>query len=83
VAIDGTLVGTGVAGDFPDGTLGSVRFLLELLARQGIAVPPGTLVSTGAITGVHAIGVGQSAAVHFGDDHSLSCQITRAKPEIA
>lgn len=83
VAIDDALVGTGFASDFPDGTLGSVRFLLELLARRGIAVPPGTLVSTGAITGVHAIGVAQSAAAHFGDDHSLSCRITRAKPEIA
>jgi 2-keto-4-pentenoate hydratase len=83
VAIDGGLVGTGIAGDFPDGTLGSVRFLLELLARHAIAVPPGTLVSTGAITGVHGIALDQSAAVHFGDHFSLNCRITRAKPETA
>ena len=80
VAIDGAVVGSGVAGDFPDGTLGSVRFLLELLARRRISVPPGTLVSTGAITGVHAIAAGQDAAVHFGDRHSLSCRMTRAVP---
>ena len=78
VLIDGAVVGTGVAADFPDGTLGSVRFLLELMALRRISVPPGTLVSTGAITGVHAIAAGQSVAVHFGDRHSLFCRVTRA-----
>lgn len=78
--IDGSVAGTGIAADFPDGSLGSVRFLLELLARRGIAVPAGTLVSTGAITGVHSIGAGQDAAVHFADRHSLFCTISKAVP---
>jgi 2-keto-4-pentenoate hydratase len=81
VAIDGTEVGRGVSVDFPDGTLGSVRFLLELLARRGIAAPAGTLVSTGAITGVHAIAAGQSARAVFGNRQTLNCQITRACPD--
>ncbi|GGI84480.1 2-keto-4-pentenoate hydratase [Polymorphobacter multimanifer] len=81
--IDGQTVGRGIAADFPDGTLGSVRFLLELLARRGIAVPPGTLVSTGAITGVHAIAPGQSATARFGTDHALDCHIKSAIPDIA
>ena len=83
VAIDGVTVGTGVSGDFPDGTLGSVRFLLELLAARGIAVSEDTLVSTGAITGVHNIVAGQSASIDFGGRAALHCQIIRAVPDIA
>ena len=83
VAIDGAPVGTGVSGDFPNGTLGSVRFLLELLAARGLAVPEGTLVSTGAITGVHNITAGQSASIDFGGRAVLQCQIIRAVPDIA
>lgn len=83
VAIDDITVGTGVSGDFPDGTLGSIRFLLELLAARSIPVPEGTLVSTGAITGVHNIAAGQSASIDFGGRAALRCQIIRAVPDIA
>lgn len=83
VAIDGATVGTGVSRDFPDGSLGSVRFLLELLAARGIAVPPGTLVSTGAITGVHNIAAGQAASIDFGGRYQLNCHIVRARPDSA
>jgi 2-keto-4-pentenoate hydratase len=83
VAIDGVTVGTGVSRDFPDGSLGSVRFLLELLAQREIAVPPGTLVSTGAITGVHNIAAGQAASIDFGGQHRLQCHIVRACPNVA
>jgi 2-keto-4-pentenoate hydratase len=83
VAIDDLTVGTGISGDFPDGALGSVRFLLELLAARGIAVSEGTLVSTGAITGVHNIIAGQSASFDFGGRATLHCQIIRARPDVA
>lgn len=83
VTINGVSAGTGFARDFPDGTLGSVRFLLELLARRGIAVPAGTLISTGAITGVHSIAVGQSATARFGDKAKLHCTIVKAAPASA
>lgn len=80
VEIDGVPIGKGIAEDFPDGTLGSVRFLLELLAKRGITLPEGSLVSTGAITGVHPIGAGQAATARFGDKHVLYCTITKAAP---
>ena len=83
VSIDGERVGTGFARDFPDGSLGSVRFLLELLARRRIAVPMGTLVSTGAVTGVHPITAGQSATAQFGDRAALYCTIEKAAPAAA
>ena len=82
VTIDGASVGTGFAQDFPDGTLGSVRFLLELLAARGIAVPAGTLVSSGAITGVHPIATGQRAAAHFANRAVLQCTIVKAVPAL-
>lgn len=80
VDIDGAPAGTGQARSFPDGVVGSVRFLLGVLARRGIAVPGGLLVSTGAISGVHRVHVGQSARAHFGTQ-TLSCEFIEAMPQ--
>ena len=66
--IDGVEVGRGTASAFPDGLIGSVRALLDTLAARGIAVPPGTWVSSGAVSGVHPIAVGQTAVVRFDAD---------------
>ncbi len=81
VSIDGVTVGDGRAASFPDGMVGSVRFLLELLASRGIAVAAGTLVSTGAISGVHPIVPNQSARALFDGRHSIACRIVTATPE--
>jgi len=78
--IDGVTAGTGRARTFPDGIVGSVRFLLGVLARRGIAVPDGMLVSTGAISGVHAVRVGQSAVARFGAQ-LLACEFVAALPQ--
>lgn len=76
--IDGAEAGTGMASAFPDGPIGSVRFLLEHLARRGIALPAGTWVSSGAVTGVHPVSVGQRVEARFGRDYSVSCMIKAA-----
>lgn len=73
--IDGALAGTGRAADMLDGPFGAVAFLLNLLAARGISVPPGTWVSTGAITGVHPIHAGQSAMARFDGRETLSVDI--------
>ena len=78
--IDGALVGTGQASAFDDGPLGSVRFLLENLVQRGIAVAPGTLVSSGAVTGVHEVRAGQHAEARFGDNAVIDCTIAGAEP---
>ncbi len=65
--IDGAEAGRGSAAAFTDGTLGSVRFLLELMAQRGYALQPGTWISSGAITGVHDVKVGQAVDVQFGN----------------
>lgn len=77
--IDGVEAGRGMASAFPDGVIGSVRALLETLAARGIAVPPGTWVSSGAVSGVHPIAVGQQAVVRFDHDVGRENEIVRCR----
>jgi 2-keto-4-pentenoate hydratase len=79
--IDGAKVGTGRAGDFPDGAIGGARFLFELMARRGVALVPGQWISSGAVTGVHRAGPGQRVEARFRDGLALSCRLAAARPE--
>ena len=76
--IDGVIVGTGQAASFLGGCGGSIALLLENLALRGIAVAPGTWVSTGAVTGVHEISPGSIATAAFGDLELIACRIVAA-----
>ena len=77
--IDGITVGGGRAAAFPDGAVGAARFLFELMARRRIALVPGQWISTGAITGVHDAGPGQTVEAWFGDEHHLACRLIAEK----
>jgi 2-keto-4-pentenoate hydratase len=79
--IDGAEVGTGSAAAFPDGALGSVRFLFELMARRGIRLGPGQWISSGAVTGVHDAHPGQSVEAQFNSGLSVRCRLLAARPE--
>lgn len=81
--VDGVSVGGGAANTFPDGALGSARFLFELMARRGIALEPGLWISSGAITGVHGAKPGQSVEVVFDGSMQVRCRLVAAKPETA
>lgn len=76
--IDGAVAGQGRASAFPDGAIGSVRFLLGNLAARGLTVPAGTWVSSGAVTGVHEVKAGQKIEARFADKFSVSCTIETA-----
>lgn len=76
--IDGAVVGETTAATMLDGPLGAVRFLLANLATRGIDVSSGTWVSTGAITGVHIVGIGQHVRAFFGDAGQVECTIAQA-----
>ncbi|MBY8824173.1 2-keto-4-pentenoate hydratase [Sphingomonas colocasiae] len=76
--IDGVEHGSGTAAAFPDGPVGSVRFLLENLAARRIPVADGCWVSSGAVTGVHVVAPGQTVEARFGSDYSVSCTIKAA-----
>jgi 2-keto-4-pentenoate hydratase len=76
--VDGDIVGTGRASDFPDGPLGSVRLLIENLVARGHSISKGLLISTGAVTGVHEVRPGQQIEARFGDLPPISCRIEHA-----
>lgn len=71
--IDGVTVGTGRAIDVLDGPWGSLNFLVDLHRRGVIELKPGQWVSAGAITGVHPIGIGQTATARFGSAAHIAC----------
>lgn len=71
-------VGRGTASAFPDGPIGSVRFLLNNLGSRGIAVTAGTWISSGAVTGVHQVTAGQKVRAVFGKELSVNCTIEAA-----
>ena len=76
--IDGKVVGEKTAAAMLDGPYGAVRFLLANLTARGIDVSGGIWVSSGAVTGVHSVSVGQTVVVHFGDHGSVACSISAA-----
>ncbi len=77
--IDGAEIGRATTETMLDGAVGAVRFLLELLAQRHIAVPAGTWVSSGAITGVHEVRPGQNVVARFGPDLAVACTIEAAQ----
>ncbi len=80
LSIDGIVQGEAAARGLEDGPVGAVRFLLELLAARGIQLQTGQWVSTGAITGVHQVYVGQSVEARFGDSYTVRCKAKAALP---
>lgn len=79
--IDGEEVGTGTAGDFPDGAIGAARFLFELMARRNIVLSPGQWISSGAVTGVHGARPGQIVEARFNTLYSVGCKLVAARSE--
>lgn len=80
--IDGQSVGRGGAASVLGGPMSSLVFLLEHLARRGRPLKAGQFVSTGAATGIHDIGIGQSARVTFGAFGEIQCAAERAEPRV-
>lgn len=78
--IDGVEIGSAVAGKLPGGILTAMAFALDQAAELGIDLPAGTLLSTGAITGVHPVTIGQTCEADFGDLGLLHCRTTQAHP---
>ncbi|TRO94410.1 2-keto-4-pentenoate hydratase [Glycocaulis profundi] len=79
VRIDGRTVGEATAAALPGGPLGALRFLIDLMAARGIALPAGTLVSTGAATGVHEAPPGAGSVVSFGRHGEIALELVPAR----
>jgi 2-keto-4-pentenoate hydratase len=77
--IDGQQVGAATAATMLNGPLGAVRFLLTNLIARGIDTSRGLWVSTGAVTGVHQVKVGQSVTARFGNFGEVHCTTIAAR----
>lgn len=78
--IDGVSVGTGGSPSLAGGAMESVRFLLEHCARRGAPLKAGTLISTGAVTGVHRVQIGARAVCDFRGVGQIFCTVEEAVP---
>jgi len=67
VSIDGASVGSASAASIPGGPLAAMRFLLELSASRGLELPEGTLISSGAVTGVHEVSTESHSSIEFSE----------------
>jgi 2-keto-4-pentenoate hydratase len=77
--IEGREIGAGTAASIADGPLGALAFALARSARRGRALRAGDLITTGAVTGVHDIQVGESARVDFGAHGEIHCRAIDAR----
>lgn len=67
VTVDDAVVGQATVESLAGNPLNAFRVLVEHCARYGIELPAGTVVSSGAITGVHEVTVSSSSRVDYGD----------------
>jgi 2-keto-4-pentenoate hydratase len=75
--IGGTSVGRAHIA-IPATPLAALAFALRRAAQQGRALKRGDYISTGMITGVHDIRVGEEARLTFGEYGEILCRMVRA-----
>jgi 2-keto-4-pentenoate hydratase len=73
--INDALIGAATSAMMLDGPFGAVRYLLEHMATRGIALSPGQWVSTGAVTGVHPVAIGDRVEARFDGRFAVHCTI--------
>ena len=78
--IDGEMIAQKDVHDLPAAVMRARDFLTGLAARQGFSLPEGTLVSTGAITGVHDAKCGAKSRLHFGKWGTLDLELVAEQP---
>ncbi|MBO9575335.1 MAG: 2-keto-4-pentenoate hydratase [Sphingobium sp.] len=78
--VDGVQIGQATAASMLDGPFGAVCFLLGNLAERGVDVGAPLWISTGAVTGVHEVTLGQRAGAFFDGIGSVRCRIGEMTP---
>lgn len=78
--IEGETVGEKDVFDLPEAVNRSRAFLIDLAQREGIDLPAGTYISTGAITGVHDAVCGNRSTLHFGERGTLEIELVAEQP---
>ena len=74
--INGQPIGSKTAASMLDGPIGAAAFLFGLMAKRGIPLKPGQWISSGAVTGVHQVAVGDSVEARFDGRLVSRCTIT-------
>lgn len=69
---------TAMAGSTEGGPLGALAFLLRHFKRYNIALEKGTIISSGAITGVHKSNIGDTSKIYFGDYPPIKLRLVKA-----
>ncbi len=78
--IDGQSVGTGAAAKLPGGVAAAMAVALGTAAQLGRPLTAGQWVSTGALTGVHAVTIGQSIRIAFTGIEPMTGTTVAAQP---
>ena len=78
VSIDGETIAEASAAAVPGGPLEVFAFALGEAARQGHPIRRGNIVSTGAITGMHVVKIGQRCGATFRGVDVIDCEVTPA-----
>ena len=73
--VEDELVGAAYPPKPPAGPMGAAAFLVQNLTRRGRPIPKGLRVSSGALTGIHDVTVGQTSKVDFGVIGSIDIEI--------
>lgn len=80
--INGAQIGQRVLDDPAAGMLASRDFLIEHARQRNMDLPTGTLISTGAITGIHEAVVGATSTLDFADAGSVQLELVAQQPEV-
>tara|TARA_R110000772_G_scaffold81303_3_gene172966 strand:+ start:3170 stop:4006 length:837 start_codon:yes stop_codon:yes gene_type:complete len=78
--LDGTCVGRSTPAGIPGGPVESFRFILENAARRGLPIKKGSVISTGAVTGVHVASISQLATVKATGVQDIRVHLIEAAP---
>lgn len=80
VMIDGQSVGVGSTANIPGGILVAVAFALGMAARLGRPLKAGQWLSTGALSGMHPVTIGQQARIAFTGQEPMAGAVVAARP---
>lgn len=75
LTINGKEIGAATAAAMLDGPFGAARYLFEHMAARGIPLTAGQWISTGAVTGVHKVAVGDTVEAAFDGRLTVRCTI--------
>lgn len=78
--IDGEQIGQKVLDDPSAGLVAARDFLIEHARQRKMELAPGTMISTGAITGIHEAKVGASSTLDFADAGAVQLELVADQP---